>query len=54
MEEHYYNPKNSALKNLGLKSVILTEDRIVEMLRILENFKENIDPNIIEKNITWE
>jgi len=53
MEDHYYNPKNSNLKNLGLNPTLLTEERIIKMLIFLEKFKNKIKPEIIEKNIKW-
>jgi UDP-sulfoquinovose synthase len=46
-EEHYYNPTYSALKGLGVKPNLLTEESMVSMISIVKGFKSNIREKVI-------
>jgi UDP-sulfoquinovose synthase len=53
LEEHYYNPSHSGLKDLGLKPHYMTDDVIAAMLeRIIEN-KDRIVPDRIMPRVRW-
>lgn len=52
-EEHYYNPKNSALFSLGLKHHPLTPDVIAHMLKKIIAHRDHIDTSIIQPTIKW-
>lgn len=53
MEEHYYNPTYTGLKELGLKPNYLTDDVLLHMLKIVIKFKEKINSHTIFKGIKW-
>jgi UDP-sulfoquinovose synthase len=53
LEEHYYNPAHSDLKELGLKPHYMTDDVIAAMLeRIMEN-KDRIVTDRIMPRVRW-
>ena len=53
-EEHYYNPKYSALTDLGLKPTYMNEHILTEMLELISQNVENIDKSIILPRIKWK
>lgn len=53
LEEHYYNPKNSALLSLGMRPRLLTEDVLVGMLRWVEARREKIDRSVVLPTTDW-
>ena len=52
-EEHYYNPKHTALLDLGLKPNYLTDEAIAQMIEFTLKYKDNIEHNQIHQNIKW-
>ncbi len=52
-EEHYYNPKNTNLINLGLKPTFLSESLLDSLLNIAVKYKANIDESVIDPKVTW-
>lgn len=53
-EEHYYNPTNTKLLDLGLKPHKLSEVLIDSMLDVIMKYKDNVDTEIIRPKIKWE
>lgn len=53
-EEHYYNPKNTNLINLGLKPTLLSDALLDSLLNIAVKYKSNIDRSVIEPKVTWK
>jgi UDP-sulfoquinovose synthase len=53
MEDHYYNPKSTKLRALGLEPTLLTQDVIVELLRSVINQKDNINVSSILPRVSW-
>lgn len=53
-EEHYYNPSYSGLKEIGLRPHYLTEDTVEGMFKVVEQFKERINRDVILMGIKWK
>jgi len=53
LEEHYYNAKHTALVDLGLKPVFLTEEVIDKMFASVLNKKEEIRTELFPPSIKW-
>lgn len=53
MEEHYYNPVYTGLKDLGLEPCLLTEKVLVEMMELVLAHKDKIDPGRIFRGVKW-
>ena len=53
-EEHYYNPKNNKLLELGLKPNLLSSKVIKSMVKNILNNKDNINRDIILPKIKWK
>lgn len=52
-EEHYYNPKFTGLKDLGLKPHFMTEEVLAEMMELVVKYKNNIDNSKIFPRVKW-
>ncbi|SRR5579885_415566 len=52
-EDHYYNPKNSGLLELGLKPSLMTEDVLTAMLRELVPYRHEIDLKKVRPRVSW-
>lgn len=52
-EEHYYNPVHSSLRLLGLQPHYLDPPTLVEMLRIVQKYRNRIDPTLIFPQVRW-
>lgn len=52
-EEHYYNPANSGLVQLGLKPALLTRDVLVEMIEAVHGVKDRIRHDTIIPTHKW-
>ncbi|MCE7995861.1 MAG: NAD-dependent epimerase/dehydratase family protein [Roseivirga sp.] len=52
-EDHYYNPKNTGLLDLGLKPHYLTDDLTASMLEKVIQFKDLIDESKIMPRVIW-
>jgi UDP-sulfoquinovose synthase len=52
-EDHYYNPRNDALLNLGLKPRFLSDELVRSMLRKALDAKDEIDSAVIHPRIRW-
>ena len=54
LEEHYYNPVYSGLKELGLESHFLTDEVLHFMFQIMEKHKEDIERHKIFRGVKWK
>ncbi len=52
-EEHYYNPKYTGLKDLGLKPNLMTEEVLAGMMKTVIHFKDKIDKSKIMPRVKW-
>ncbi|MES0488511.1 MAG: NAD-dependent epimerase/dehydratase family protein [Leptospirales bacterium] len=52
-EEHYYNPTYQGLLDLGVKPHYLKDDLMIDMFRVVEEYKENIRKEVIFRGIKW-
>lgn len=46
-ESHYYNPSSTALRDLGLKPTLLTNDVLIGMLETVLKYRDAVDENVI-------
>ena len=53
-EDHYYNPQYTGLKNLGLNPHPLTDQTILEMLKIIRSQKSNIREELFIQGVKWD
>lgn len=53
LEEHYYNPAYTGLKELGLKPNYLTDDVMAGMFETVVMHKDNIHPHKIFRGVKW-
>ena len=53
-EEHYYNPKYTGLRELGLKPHYLTDEVLEGMFRMVEKYKWRINQAAIFRGIKWK
>jgi UDP-sulfoquinovose synthase len=52
-EEHYYNPKYTGLLELGLDPHYLTDEILVEMFKVVEQYKDRINKEAIFRGVKW-
>jgi len=52
-EEHYYNPKYSGLKEMGVKPHFLTDEVVNNLIDAVEKYKKNIRKDVIYRGIKW-
>ena len=53
IEDHYYNPKSTGLKDLGLVPNLMTTEVLVKMLNRISKVKERIDIAKIFPRVKW-
>ena len=53
MEEHYYNPAYSGLKELGLYPNYLTDEVMATMFEKVIKYKDNIQEHKIFRGVRW-
>jgi UDP-sulfoquinovose synthase len=53
MEEHYYNPKFTGLKQLGLVPHLLTDDVLAGIMTEIIRYKDRIDVRRILPRVRW-
>jgi UDP-sulfoquinovose synthase len=53
LDRHYYNPKHDALAKLGLRPRLLTAEVLVDMLRMVERYRDRIDVSKIHPRVRW-
>jgi UDP-sulfoquinovose synthase len=54
MEEHYYNPKNTGLLDLGLQPHLLTDERLAGMIAYVQRHSNRIRPQYILPQVKWK
>ncbi|SEH08284.1 NAD-dependent epimerase/dehydratase family protein [Candidatus Venteria ishoeyi] len=52
-EEHYYNPTYQGLLELGVRPHYLTEETMLQMFKIVEQYRINIRKDIIFRGVRW-
>ena len=52
-EDHYYNPKNTGLIELGLKPNFMTSEVLAEMMQLVIKHKDKIDSSKIFPRVKW-
>ena len=52
-EEHYYNAKNTHLKDLGLQPNLLSSALIADMTERIAKSKERIERSVIMPRVKW-
>ena len=52
-EDHYYNPVYKGLVDLGVKPHLLTIHSMIDMIKIVKDYKKNINQNTIFNGIKW-
>ena len=53
MEEHYYNAKNTQLRDLGLQPHCLSESLLNSLLHFAIKYQDRVDRTQIWPNVTW-
>lgn len=53
LEEHYYNPKNTGLLELGLTPHLLTDERLAGMIEFVRRHADRIRPAYILPSVKW-
>lgn len=53
-EAHYYNPKYSGLLELGLEPHLLTDEVLIGMIKVVEQYKGRINQDSICRWIKWK
>jgi UDP-sulfoquinovose synthase len=53
MEEHYYNPKHTALLDLGLQPHLLTDAALDHMFAEVQKHCERVNPDLLLPTIAW-
>jgi UDP-sulfoquinovose synthase len=54
LEDHYYNPDNSGLIDLGLQPHYMTDDVVAGMLAAVSKYKDRIDTQKIMPRVRWK
>ena len=52
-EDHYYNPSNEGLRKLGLTPHLLDSTVVANMLEQIIEYRECINPNVVQPEINW-
>ena len=52
-ERHYYNPVHTSLSALGLRPHLLAPDVLVEMMEVVQSYRDRIDPAHILPDVQW-
>jgi UDP-sulfoquinovose synthase len=53
-EQHYYNAKNTALRDLGLVPHCLSESLLTSLLHFAIRFRDRVDKSQIMPTVTWK
>ncbi len=54
LDEHYYNPTYTGLKDLGLSPHYLTDEVLHGMFEVVERYKNNIQEHKIFRGVQWK
>jgi UDP-sulfoquinovose synthase len=52
-EDHYYNPTNSRLLDLGLTPHLLDRERLIEMIETILRVKDRLMSEQVQQNVQW-
>lgn len=52
-ENHYYNPRTTRFRELGLEPHLLNQEVLSEMLEHVLRFKDNVVPEIVSPRTSW-
>jgi UDP-sulfoquinovose synthase len=52
-EDHYYNPKYTGLRELGLEPNYLTDELLQQMLLFVKKYEDKVEKSRIFRNIRW-
>lgn len=52
-EEHYYNAKNTKLKDLGLEPHLLADSLIDSLLDFAVEYKDRVNLDLIKPAVDW-
>jgi UDP-sulfoquinovose synthase len=53
LEEHYYNPRHTALLDLGLEPHKLSESLLDSLVNIAIENRDRVDESVIDPKISW-
>ena len=53
-EEHYYNAKNSNLKDLGLEPTLLGDELLDTLMKTVIDYKDRVDQRLIMPGVNWK
>src|SRR5919106_837490 len=53
MEKHYYNARNTKLRDLGLEPHTLSESLLYSILSLALTYKDRIDTSVIQPTVNW-
>lgn len=53
LEDHYYNPTHSGLTDLGLEPVLLSDEVLGRLMKLILKHKDRIDENVIFRGVKW-
>ena len=53
-EEHYYNAKNTLLRDLGLQPHCLSKSLLSSLMHFAIRYKDRVDPSQIMPTVTWK
>ena len=54
LEEHYYNAKNTNLKDLGMQPHLLGDNIIETLLQYAVQYKDRCDKTLIMPSVSWK
>jgi len=53
-EDHYYNPKNTSLISLGLKPIIMDNEQIDKIYKVIKKNQERVNLDTLNPDINWK
>ena len=53
-EDHYYNPKNTSLISLGLKPIIMDNEQIDKIYKVIKKNQERVNLDTLSPDINWK
>jgi len=53
-EDHYYNPKNTSLISLGLKPIIMNNQQIDKIYKVVKKNQDRVNLDTLNPDINWK
>ena len=53
-EDHYYNPKNTSLISLGLKPIIMNNQQIEKIYKVVKKNQDRVNLDTLNPDINWK